>query len=145
MNLAAFFLLDILGNGKTQISDFAGMGSAYPFLSVLLVFILISLVGLPPTAGFTAKLLVFSSLWESYQMNPNNLKIWLLIIGLLNAVVALFYYLKVPFQLFLRQNSVNQIVEKQSLITVFWAIVITIPTILFFLKTDWLFIFIKQF
>ena len=145
MNLAAFFLLDILGNGKTQISDFAGMGSAYPFLSVLLVFILISLVGLPPTAGFTAKLLVFSSLWESYQTNPNNLKIWLLIIGLLNAVVALFYYLKIPFQLFLRQNSVNQIVEKQSFVIIFWAIVITIPTILFFLKTDWLFIFIKQF
>lgn len=145
MNLAAFFLLDILANGNTDLRDFSGLGTSLPFIGILLTITLISLVGLPPTAGFTAKLLVFSSLWEDYTIHPNNLKIWLLVIGLLNTAVALFYYLKVPFYLFFRQKLNNSLHQNKSFITILWSILIVMPILLLFFKTDWLIIFIKQF
>lgn len=107
MNFLVFHALNQFEKklGQFPISSFAGMGvsSIIPSLSIL--FGLISLTGLPPTAGFTAKLLIFGSLWGSYQQNGEWFILALFIIGLLNTVVSLFFYLKIPYYLFIKDKS----------------------------------------
>jgi NADH-quinone oxidoreductase subunit N len=91
--------------GITSIDQHAGAGKKWPFQQVMLLTGMVSLTGLPPTAGFMAKLFVFSALWESYQQTERTFLLWLLIIGLLNTVVSLFYYLKIPALAFLKAGD----------------------------------------
>lgn len=141
INMAAFFLIDAFAQsmgGSLRISDFAGLGSTAPLLAVLVTIIMLALTGLPPTVGFTAKLLSFSALLQAYQTSENP---WLLILfglGILNAVISLFYYLKLPYLLFFKVSSIREpkittSVPQQILIGVLVA-----PVIILFVKPDWL-------
>ncbi len=108
MTLAAFFLVDSFTdthNGPLPLAAMTGLGRQHPWLSVGLTVVMIGLTGLPPTVGFTAKLLSFSALYDMYQQSSNPWLLALFGIGLLNAVVSLFYYLKIPYLLFFRQND----------------------------------------
>jgi NADH-quinone oxidoreductase subunit N len=107
MNFAAFILVDILSEytGSEDVRKFAGIGKKLPFLGVIFVIIMIALAGLPPTAGFYAKLLIFSALWESFQNTGNQMLLYLLLFGVFNAVVSLFYYLKIPYILFFKESG----------------------------------------
>lgn len=96
-----------------EIDGFAGTGKYYPIASVLLLMGFISLTGLPPMGGFMAKFFVFSSLWSSYEVSQRIILLALLIFGLLNTVVSLFYYLKIPYQAFLKSSNAS-IIEKKS-------------------------------
>jgi NADH-quinone oxidoreductase subunit N len=136
MNLAVFLLLDLLTDSP-DITDLAGLGQKQPLLSVLLTIALVSLVGLPLTAGFTAKLLVFSALWQSNQ-SGNSLLSLLLVVGLLNAVVSLFYYFKIPFYLFFREPETEKESPKYNFLIIIWTIVLVLPIIILFFKSDWL-------
>jgi NADH-quinone oxidoreductase subunit N len=107
MNLAAFMLVAVLAQrtGSEQVSSFSGLGLRMPLVGVVMVVIMVALAGLPPTAGFTAKLLLFSALWQAYGESGNG---WLLAVfgvGLLNVAVSLFDYIKIPFYLFFRPLS----------------------------------------
>lgn len=107
MNFLVFNALNQFENayGELGIKSFAGLGkrSIIPSLAILIGFI--SLTGLPPTAGFTAKLFIFGSLWGAYQQSGELLLLALFIIGLLNTVVSLFFYLKIPYYLFLKDKK----------------------------------------
>ena len=92
-------------HGCTALESFAGIGKYHSFPAILLLIGMIALTGLPPTAGFTAKLFVFSSTWESYQLTRKPILLWLLVFGLMNTVIALFYYLKIPFYSFIKKGS----------------------------------------
>lgn len=139
-NFAAFLLLDIAdastgNNGNLKI--FRGLGLKNPFYGILLVIVMISLTGLPPTAGFFAKLNIFSALWESYQTSQNQILLWLFIFGLFNTVVSLFFYLKIPFVLFFKKGEVSEnnpfkITFEQQ----FLAIILVLPILLLFFKAD---------
>ena len=156
MNFSAFWLIDLLGRatGNEKIADYKGMGLQYPFAGVLMIVVMIALTGLPPTAGFTAKLLIFSALWEQYQQAENMLLFWVLLLGLLNTVVALFYYLKIPFFMFFRQASLSEKqmeigkpVREPLRVTPFekiMAVVLILPLILLFFQPDWIFNFITH-
>ena len=65
-----------------------------PFLALALAFCLISLTGIPPTAGFWAKLYIFNAGIRADL-------VWLVIIGVLNSIVSAYYYLGVVKQMFL--------------------------------------------
>lgn len=91
-------------SGSDELKSFSGIGRKYPELGVLMFLIVIALVGLPPTVGFTAKLLVFSSLWEVLA-DQKTLYTVLFAVGLINTAVGLFYYIKIPFFMFLRDNN----------------------------------------
>ena len=93
------------GRGIFTIPDFAGTGRSYPIPHAFLLAGLISLTGIPPLAGFTGKLLIFTGLYESYQTQSDPILLWVLILGLLNTVVALFYYVRIPFFAFLRDGT----------------------------------------
>jgi len=107
MNFLVFNALSQFENvrGPLNILSFAGLGaiSMIPSLSILVG--LISLTGLPPTAGFTAKLFIFGSLWGAYQQSGELILLALFMIGLLNTVVSLFFYLKIPYTLFIKEPS----------------------------------------
>lgn len=89
-NLGAFFAIMAIHNriNSDEIADYAGMGRRAPVAAAVLLFCLLSLTGLPPTAGFWAKLFVFNA-----AINADL--VWLVLIGTLNTVVSAFYYLNV--------------------------------------------------
>ena len=142
MNLAAFLLIDLIGEGATDLNSFAGKGTNHPLLSICFTIIMVALVGLPPTVGFTAKLLVFSALWEANQSGGDGLLIVLLVVGLLNAIISLFYYFKVPFYLFFRTNTQTPS-SRRFLLGEMVAVLLTVAIIFLFLQTGWLLEWIK--
>lgn len=105
-NYAVFISLQSFErNGLFSIPSFNGWGKSAAFISIILLVAMISLAGIPPTAGFTSKLFIFTALWDAYEQSGKNLLLWLLVFGLLNTVVSLFYYLKIPYYSFLKNNN----------------------------------------
>jgi NADH-quinone oxidoreductase subunit N len=105
-NYLVFFYLQIFEKQKiTTIQDFEGSGKSLPVQHIFLLTGLISLTGIPPTAGFTAKVLIFTGLWESYESSGKSFLLWVLVIGLLNTVISLFYYARIPMNAFFRAGS----------------------------------------
>ena len=89
-NLAAFIaIIAITGQIKSdQIRDFSGMGKRSPLLALALTLGMISLIGLPPAAGFMAKFYIFSTAVQQGLL-------WLVVIAVLNSVISAYYYLRV--------------------------------------------------
>lgn len=89
-NLGAFLAIIAIGNatGSEEIADYAGMARRSPWLAAVLAFCLISLTGLPPTAGFFAKLYIFNAAIEAKF-------VWLVVIAVLNTLISAVYYLGV--------------------------------------------------
>lgn len=103
LTMAAFFLVDVLNpRSSASLADYAGLGKRYLWVSVALTVVMVALAGLPPTVGFTAKWLVFSALWESYQAKGESWILWLLVGGIINAAISLAYYLRLPYLLFFK-------------------------------------------
>jgi NADH-quinone oxidoreductase subunit N len=108
MNFVVFIYLQYFEkNGFVTIAEFEGIGKTFLWPCVFLLIGFVSLTGLPPTGGFTAKLFIFSSLWDAYQLSGKNILLWLLIFGLLNTVVSLFYYLRIPYYAFIKNRSID--------------------------------------
>jgi NADH-quinone oxidoreductase subunit N len=106
MNFLVFALLQHFeSTGLQTLESFSGIGRSRPFTSIMLLIGLIALTGIPPTAGFTAKLFVFTSVWESYHSMGKSILLWLLVFGLLNTVVSLFYYLRIPYYAFVKSGK----------------------------------------
>ncbi len=89
-NLGAFIAVVALSNkvGSDRISDYDGMGKRAPMVALALTLCLISLTGIPPTAGFMAKFYIFSSAVQHDLL-------WLVVIAVLNSVISAYYYLRV--------------------------------------------------
>ena len=91
-NLAAFLTVIIISEriGSYEIKDYAGIIRRSPLLSLVLILSLLSLTGIPPTAGFIAKLYIFNNAIQTGE-------IWLVVvvvIGVVNTAIAAFYYLR---------------------------------------------------
>ncbi len=155
--MGAFLLLDLLvaptswsetagpAGSPTRRSEllyhfdlFIGLGLRQPALGVAVVLVMISLVGLPLTAGFSAKLLVFSALWETYQQTERTLLGALLLFGVFNAAVSLVFYLKLPFLLFFRNQPDALAVPRPTLGQWVLLAALVVPIVVLFLRADWL-------
>lgn len=109
MNLAVFYLLSVMEqNGSTEISDFAGLYRTESYIGGLMVLVMIALIGLPPTAGFTAKFYLFTVIWEWYQSTSDTVMLTYLIVAVLSVVFSLFFYLKIPYYVFLKEGGANE-------------------------------------
>jgi NADH-quinone oxidoreductase subunit N len=99
-NLGAFIVVIAISarTGSDEIRDYAGLGRRSPLLAIALALALISLTGIPPTAGFVAKLYIFNAAVQSDL-------IWLVVIAVLNSVISAFYYLKIARTMFLDEAS----------------------------------------
>ncbi len=152
-NFSAFLLIDFAANktgndvpentSKFALDNFKGLGKINPLFGILVVIVMISLAGLPPTAGFFAKLNVFSALWEAYQLSGRQILLLLFVFGLLNTVISLFFYLKIPFLMFFKESEEGQTfqlsTEQMAL-----AILLVLPILGLFFKADWLMNIISQ-
>ncbi|HOX84070.1 MAG TPA: NADH-quinone oxidoreductase subunit N [Chryseolinea sp.] len=108
MNFLVFvYLQQFESHGMHEISSFSGAGRSNPLPFIFMLIGFISLIGLPPTAGFTGKLFIFSSLWESLQQSGHVILLLLFIFGLLNTIVSLFYYLRIPYYAFIKNGESN--------------------------------------
>ena len=89
-NLGAFIAIIAISNktGSDEISDYTGMARRSPVLALVLAFCLISLIGIPPTGGFIAKIYIFNAAIQQDLL-------WLVIIAVLNSVISAYYYLRV--------------------------------------------------
>ncbi|MGE0543907.1 MAG: NADH-quinone oxidoreductase subunit N [Dehalococcoidia bacterium] len=99
-NLGAFFAIVAITTrtGSDDISAFAGMWRRAPAMALALAFCLVSLTGLPPTAGFIAKIVVFNAAVEADL-------IWLVVIGVLNTAISAYYYLRVVREMFVAESE----------------------------------------
>ncbi|WP_099372113.1 NADH-quinone oxidoreductase subunit N [Sphingobacterium sp. 1.A.5] len=136
MNLASFAFIDVLEQklGSTQISSYTGLGKKLPLIFTCFSLVGISLIGLPPTAGFVGKLLVFSSIFEIYQSAGDQIFLWLLIVGALTSVISLFYYFKIPLYSFLKANKEDEaVISEDNKISIMLVIgvVLTVLVVLF--------------
>jgi NADH-quinone oxidoreductase subunit N len=126
MNLGAFFVVMIIANkiGSEDIDDYKGLGKTMPLLSVALTLFLVSLVGLPPTAGFIGKVVLFLALVDADM-------IALAVIALLNSVVSLYYYIRVLKNLYLVQVDEEKPVIKISFANGLVIILLAAPVLIF--------------
>ena len=148
MNFAAFLLVMILKaeTGSYRIADYKGLGGRLSYISVLVVVVMISLTGLPPTAGFTAKLLVFTALWEGYSSGGPKMLLYLLLMGVATTVVALFYYLKIPYYLYMKKQQELVVQGKgSSVLERVLAGVLALLLLVYFFRADWVIDWINRF
>lgn len=102
-NLGAFVGVIAISQriGSDQIKDYTGMWKRSPALALALAFCLVSLTGIPPTVGFWAKLYIFNAGIRADL-------VWLVVIGVLNSVVAGYYYLSVARTMFMGEPESDQ-------------------------------------
>jgi NADH-quinone oxidoreductase subunit N len=99
MKLGAFVLVAQLGGASerhVEIDDLAGLGSRQPWTAACFSLFLLSLLGLPVTAGFLGKFYIFNAALASHL-------IWLAVLLALNSVIAAFYYLHVLVVMYMRE------------------------------------------
>jgi NADH-quinone oxidoreductase subunit N len=100
MNLGAFYVVMIIADktGSEDIESYKGIGRRAPVVGASMVILLLSLTGIPPTAGFIGKLFIFSALLQQKIF-------WLAIIAALNSVVSLYYYVRILRNMYLRGDD----------------------------------------
>jgi NADH-quinone oxidoreductase subunit N len=118
VKLGAFLIVAHVGGPgerRVDIEDFSGLGRRQPALAACLSLFLLSLLGLPITAGFLGKFYVFNAALES------NL-IWLAILLALNSVIGSYYYLRVIVAMYMREPAAEIAAEPVpwTLATVLW-------------------------
>lgn len=125
MNIGAFYIVMIIANniGSENINDYNKLGSAAPFLGVSLTIFLISLTGLPPTAGFISKLYIFIALLDVKM-------IAVAVIAVLNSVVSLYYYIRVLKHMFINETDKTVPEIKVSLNDVVFILILLVPTLI---------------
>ena len=99
-NIAAFGVIVVVSNriGSDELKDFSGLSRRSPYLALVMLFALLSLSGIPPTAGFFGKFFLFRSAVDAGLW-------WLALIGILNAFVGLYYYLSAVKYMYLYRSE----------------------------------------
>ena len=99
MNIGAFaaVILARTEDGESlRIADYAGLGFRKPLLALFMTFMLLSLAGFPPFAGFVGKFYVFRSAVDAGQ-------VWLVVIAAINTAISAFYYLRVVVIMYMKE------------------------------------------
>ncbi|GAB2696161.1 NADH-quinone oxidoreductase subunit N [Mucilaginibacter koreensis] len=84
--------------GNDSFESFNGLGKRNPFLALVLTIAMLSLAGIPLTAGFIGKFYMFYGAMSRYQ-------IWLVIIAVINAIASIYYYFKVIIAMYFRTGD----------------------------------------
>jgi NADH-quinone oxidoreductase subunit N len=99
MTLGAFTMIILLCRKNMrgdQISDFRGLARTHPTVAAAFVLFALSLIGIPPTAGFVGKLFLFNAAIQGGFY-------WLAIIGVINSAISLYYYFKVVMVMYMQE------------------------------------------
>ncbi|MGH9947791.1 MAG: proton-conducting transporter membrane subunit, partial [Pyrinomonadaceae bacterium] len=120
-NLGAFAIITLLGqknDRRTEFEDFNGIGFKSPLLSFTLSLFMLSLLGLPLTAGFIGKVLVFRPALEA----GNTLLTIVVVAAVLNTAISAYYYLRLIVVMFFRERITEW--AKPKLSTAFSAVLL---------------------
>ncbi len=104
MTLGAFTVVQLIagkGEHRQSVLDYSGMAYRNPFLSLALAAFLISMAGIPATAGFMGKLFLFSAAVKSQFYG-------LVVIALIASAIGIYYYLRVVVLMFFREVESSQ-------------------------------------
>lgn len=117
-NLTAFGVVSIVGRstGSDDISAYAGLSRRSPGLALVLLVALLSLGGIPPFGGFVGKIFLFYSAIDARI-------IWLAVVGIINSVIGLYYYLNVLKVVYLYRSEDE---GRKLVITRSWTIALTV-------------------
>jgi NADH-quinone oxidoreductase subunit N len=100
-NIGALGVVALLGTAQNQhdeLRDFAGLWRSRPGLAALMTVFLLSLGGIPPTAGFIGKWYIFSAAVQEGHY-------WLAVIGVLTSVVSVFFYLRIVVMMYMTEGQ----------------------------------------
>jgi NADH-quinone oxidoreductase subunit N len=102
-NLGAFIAIIAFftQSGSDNIADYAGLAKRSPLLALALTVCLISLGGMPPMVGFISKFYLFAGVFQQGLQ-------WLVIIGVLNSAISLYYYLRVVKAMYFGQPQAEE-------------------------------------
>lgn len=113
MNLGAFAVVTHFEDltGSSEISSYAGLVRKKPFLVFMLSIMLLSLAGIPITAGFFGKFFLFQAV-----ANAGSQYLWLVVVALLTSTISLYYYLNVIRLMVIAEPSevVNALPEQEQ-------------------------------
>jgi len=103
MNLGAFLVVIVLEEkyGVETVDGCRGIGWRAPGLGALMTIFMVSLTGLPPTAGYTGKFLLFSAVVQHGLGPQKQLGIALVVIAVFFSVISLFYYMRIVAAMYL--------------------------------------------
>ena len=126
MNLGAFFVVITVKNktGGETFDDYKGLGWEMPLIGIAMTVFMVSLTGLPPTAGFIGKFYIFAAL-----IKGGNSFYWLVLIGGINSVVSLYYYFRVVKVMFFEGEKSETILHPPKIMAGM-LIVTALPTLL---------------
>lgn len=101
MNIGAFACVIMAGRkgqDNTNLDSWAGLGFRFPLLGLAMSLFMFSMAGIPPTAGFIGKFLIFkAAIKEGY--------LWLTILGVLNSAASVYFYLRVIVVMYFREPA----------------------------------------
>ena len=86
---------DVVGD---ELKDFSGLSFRHPFAAFAMLIFMLSLGGIPPTAGFMGKLWLFGAAIDSGY-------VWLAVIGVLNSAISLYYYIRIVVFMYLKNET----------------------------------------
>jgi NADH-quinone oxidoreductase subunit N len=89
-----------LGEDAVEVDEYAGLARRHPVLAGALTLFLLSLVGIPPLAGFVGKFYLFGAAVQGGH-------VWLAVIAVLNSAIAAYYYLRVIVYMYMREPDAN--------------------------------------
>jgi NADH-quinone oxidoreductase subunit N len=121
-NLGAFAIVIAVEKNDGQgvlLEDYKGLGKRYPWMAIAMTVFMLSLTGIPPTAGFAAKFYVFSTAIEAGL-------IWLALIGIATSVVSAYYYLRVVFLMYMYDGEGEMTIQPALVTAVVVALVATL-------------------
>jgi len=103
MQLGAFAIVvvlrrkDVIGD---ELKDLSGLYFRSPFAAIAMLLFMLSLGGIPPTAGFMGKFWLFSAAIESGY-------VWLAVIGVVNSAISLYYYVRVIVFMWIKEETLG--------------------------------------
>jgi NADH-quinone oxidoreductase subunit N len=129
MNLGAFAIVAFLRNaiGSEEIADYAGLIRTAPLTGVALTTILVSLIGMPPLAGFNAKFVIFRAL----VVADNPWMIALLVIAGINTAISLIYYLRVAKVVCIDAPPADRAPVSIGLLPAVYVLVVSLPVLIY--------------
>jgi len=96
------------GEEAVEVGDYSGLARRHPVLALTLALFLLSLVGIPPLAGFVAKFYLFGSAVRAGY-------VWLTVLAVLNSAIAAYYYLRVIVYMYMREPDGEGVAVTSSL------------------------------
>ncbi len=99
MNMGAFYMLLLLrrdGAACENVEDFSGLAQSAPVYALMMLIFLLSLTGIPVTAGFVGKFFLFGAAIKQGFL-------WLVVVAALNTVVSLYYYMRIVLAMYFKE------------------------------------------